>query len=209
MSTGEQAARKAMLDGLWRQNPVFRQILGICSALAVTNLVLNTLVMCAALTSVTALSCLTVSLLRAWTPRRIRMMVQVLVIGFYVMIVDIALRAYWPEMHTALGPFVGLIITNCIIMGRCEAFATTNPPVPSFLDGLWSGLGYSAVLVLVAFFRELLGMGTLLGVPVPYFATAWDRWIIMVMPPGAFFTLAFVIWFFRARQKAPGKGGTP
>ena len=134
-------------------------------------------------------------------------MVQVLVIGFYVMIVEIALRAYWPEMHAALGPFVGLIITNCIIMGRCEAFAATNPPVASFLDGLWSGLGYSAVLLLVAFFRELMGMGTLLGVPVPYFSAMWDKWVIMVMPPGAFFTLAFAIWFFRSRQKATGKGG--
>ncbi len=209
MSTGEQTARKAMLDGLWRQNPVFRQILGICSALAVTNLVLNTLVMCAALTSVTAMSCLTVSLLRTWTPRRIRMMVQVLVIGFYVMIVEIALRAYWPEMHAALGPFVGLIITNCIIMGRCEAFAATNPAVSSFLDGLWNGLGYSVVLLLVAFFRELLGMGTVFGVPVPYFSTMWDKWIIMVMPPGAFFALAFAVWFFRGRQRAPGKGGAP
>ncbi len=203
MTPRESAARKAMLDGLWRNNPIFRQVLGICSTLAVTNLLLNTAVMCAALTFTTALSCLTVSLLRNWTPRRIRMMVQVLIIAFYVIIIDLILRAFWPEMSTALGPFVGLIITNCIIMGRCEAFAGSNRPVPSLLDGFWSGLGYSCILLLIAFFRELLGMGTLFGWPVPYFATTWDKWIIMVMPPGAFFTLALIVWFFRSRQTAP------
>ena len=203
MSPQETAARKAMLDGLWRNNPIFRQVLGICSTLAVTNLLLNTTVMCAALTLTTALSCLTVSLLRNWTPRRIRMMVQVLIIAFYVIIVDLILKAYWPEMSVALGPFVGLIITNCIIMGRCEAFAASNRPAPSLLDGFFSGLGYSLILLIIAFFRELLGMGTLFGWPVPFFSTTWDKWIIMVMPPGAFFTLALVIWFFRSRQGAP------
>jgi Na+-transporting NADH:ubiquinone oxidoreductase subunit D len=203
MSPQETAARKAMLDGLWRNNPIFRQVLGICSTLAVTNLLLNTTVMCAALTLTTALSCLTVSLLRHWTPRRIRMMVQVLIIAFYVIIVDLFLKAYWPEMSVALGPFVGLIITNCIIMGRCEAFAASNRPAASLLDGFFSGLGYSLILLIIAFFRELLGMGTLFGWPIPFFSTTWDKWIIMVMPPGAFFTLALVIWFFRSRQGAP------
>ncbi len=203
MSPQETAARQAMLDGLWRNNPIFRQVLGICSTLAVTNLLLNTTVMCAALTLTTALSCLTVSLLRNWTPRRIRMMVQVLIIAFYVIIVDLFLKAYWPEMSVALGPFVGLIITNCIIMGRCEAFAASNRPAPSLLDGFFSRLGYSLILLIIAFFRELLGMGTLFGWPVPFFSTTWDKWIIMVMPPGAFFTLALVVWFFRSRQGAP------
>ncbi|MBN1671345.1 MAG: NADH:ubiquinone reductase (Na(+)-transporting) subunit D [Kiritimatiellae bacterium] len=189
---------QTVLDALWRDNPVFRQILGICSALAVTNLVLNTLVMCAALTFTTALSACTVSLLRRWTPDRIRMMVQTLVIAFYVILIDIWLKAFWPEMGRALGPFVGLIITNCIVMGRCEAFAKANPPGLACLDGLFSGLGYSFVLLSIAVVRELLGMGTLLGVPIPYFSGAWDKWIIMVMPPGAFFTLACVVWFFRS-----------
>ena len=191
--------REIMLDGLWRDNPIFRQILGICSTLAVTNVVLNTLVMCVSLTLVTAMSCLTVSLLRHWTPRNIRMMAQTLVIAFYVIIVDLILKAYWPEMSRNLGPFVGLIITNCIIMGRCEAFAGTNRPGPAFWDGLFSGLGYSFVLLLIAAVRELLGMGTLLGVAMPYFSSPyWDKWIIMVMPPGAFFTLATVLWVLRS-----------
>ena len=191
--------REIVLDGLWRDNPIFRQVLGICSALAVTNVVLNTLVMCTSLTLVTALSCLTVSLLRHWTPRNIRMMVQTLIIAFYVIIVDLILRAYWPEMSRNLGPYVGLIITNCIIMGRCEAFAGSNPPVSSFWDGFYNGLGYSLILLAISVVRELLGMGTILGFAMPYFSTPyWDKWIIMVMPPGAFFTLACAIWLFRS-----------
>ncbi|MCX7004786.1 MAG: NADH:ubiquinone reductase (Na(+)-transporting) subunit D [bacterium] len=192
-------ARSVTLDALWYSNPIFRQILGICSTLAVTNLVLNTLVMCSALTIVTGLSSWTVSLLRTIMPRNIRMMVETLIMAFYVIIVDIALRAYWPEMSRNLGPFVGLIITNCILMGRSEAFAISNPPGISLLDGLASGAGYSAVLLLISLVRELLGMGTLLGMPMPFFAGPhWDKWIIMVMPPGAFFMLAVAIWILRS-----------
>lgn len=186
------------LDGLWKDNPIFRQILGICSTLAVTNLVLNTFVMCTALTLVTAFSCLTVSLLRNWTPRTIRMMVQTLIIAFYVMIVDVLLKAYWPDMSRSLGPYVGLIITNCIVMGRCEAFAGSNPALPAFWDGLFSGLGYSFILLGIAVIREGLGMGTFCGWPLPYFSAGWDKWIIMVMPPGGFFVLACVIWGCRS-----------
>lgn len=196
----ETDLQKVVIDGLWRNNPIFRQVLGICSTLAVTNLVLNTAVMCVALIWTLALSCVTVSLLRNYTPRRIRMMVQTLIIAFYVIVVDLALKAYWPEMSRNLGPYVGLIITNCIIMGRCEAYAGTNPPGPAFVDGLFNGLGYSAILLLIAFFRELLGMGTLLGYDVPYFSTHWDKWIIMVMPPGAFFMLGSVVWVFRSMK---------
>ncbi|MCX7846748.1 MAG: NADH:ubiquinone reductase (Na(+)-transporting) subunit D [bacterium] len=197
---------KIALEAVWYNNPIFRQILGICSTLAVTNLVLNTLVMCAALTAVTGLSSLTVSLLREWTPRNIRMMVETLIMAFYVILVDVALAAYWPEMRKNLGPFVGLIITNCILMGRAEAFAITNPPWPSLVDGVMSGLGYSMILVIIAVVRELFGMGTICGVAVPYFSSEyWDKWIIMVMPPGAFFMLALVIWAFRSY--APEAGG--
>lgn len=198
-------AKQIIIDGLWTNNPIFRQVLGICSTLAVTNLVLNTVVMCTALTLTTAFSCVTVSLLRNYTPRRIRMMVQTLIIASYVILVDIILKAYWPEMSENLGPYVGLIITNCIIMGRCEAFAGSNPPVPAFIDGFFNGLGYSLVLLGVAFVRELLGMGTVLGYPMPYFSTVWDKWIIMVMPPGAFFTLAGIIWLCRSIRTAEEK----
>ncbi len=195
---------KIILDGLWHNNPIFRQVLGICSTLAVTNLVLNTLVMCVSLTLVMSASCLTVSILRNWTPRNIRMMVQTLIIAFYVIIVDLILKAYWPRMSTQLGPYVGLIITNCIIMGRCEAFAGSNKPIGAMIDGFFNGLGYSFLLLSIALFRELLGMGTILGFAVPYFSSGWDKWIIMVMPPGAFFTLAVIIWVcrsFKAREE--------
>jgi len=206
---GGKVNQEILMNGLWRDNPVFRQVLGICSALAVTNLVINTAVMCVALTLVTGLSCLTVSLLRRQTPRTIRMMVQTLIIAFYVVIVDVILRGYWPQMSRSLGPYVGLIITNCIIMGRCEAFASANEPLPSLLDGLANGLGYSLILLGVAFLRELLGMGTLLGYPMPYFSTEhWDKWIIMVMPPGAFFALAVLVWLSRSiRPKGQEKKG--
>lgn len=198
--------KQIVMDGLWRENPIFRQILGICSTLAVTNVVLNTAVMCISLTLVTAMSCLTVSLLRDWTPRNIRMMVQTLVIAFYVIIVDLILKAYWPEMSRNLGPFVGLIITNCIVMGRCEAFAGANPPVPSFMDGFFNGLGYSFVLLAISVVRELFGMGTILGFEIPYFSTPyWDKWIIMVMPPGAFFALASIIWLCRSIKPKESK----
>jgi Na+-transporting NADH:ubiquinone oxidoreductase subunit D len=196
--TAVKTSRQIILDGLWFDNPIFRQILGICSTLAVTNVVVNTLVMCVSLSLVTALSCATVSAMRTQTPRSIRMMVQVLIIAFYVIIVDLLLKAYWPDMSRQLGPYVGLIITNCIVMGRCEAFAGSYPPWPSFLDGLFSGIGYSVVLLAIAAFRELLGMGTILGFAMPYFSTQWDKWIIMVMPPAGFFVLAMVMWICRS-----------
>ena len=155
--------KKLLVEGLWRNNPVFKQVLGICSTLAVTNLVLNTAVMCVALIFTLSLSSATVSVLRTFTPRNIRMMVETLIIAFYVIIVDVLLKAYWPEMSSNLGPYVGLIITNCIVMGRCEACGTSNPPKTAFLDGLFNGLGYTFILLIVATFREILGMGTFLG----------------------------------------------
>ncbi len=194
-------ASKIIVDGLWRNNPIFKQVLGICSTLAVTNLVLNTAVMCAALVFTLSFSTATVSLLRRFTPRNIRMMVETLIIAFYVIVVDVVLKAYWPQMSGSLGPYVGLIITNCIVMGRCEAYGNVNPLGRAFLDGFFNALGYSFVLVIIAVFRELLGMGTLLGYPMPYFSGPhWDKWIIMVMPPGAFFMLGIVTWVFRSIQ---------
>ncbi|AQT69489.1 Na(+)-translocating NADH-quinone reductase subunit D [Anaerohalosphaera lusitana] len=207
MTNGEQAKTTGgiMVQGLWYNNPVFRQILGICSTLAVTNVVMNTLVMCVSLTLVLTFSALTVSALRKVTPHSIRMMVQTLIIAFYVIIVDVILKGYWPEMSENLGPYVGLIITNCIIMGRCEGFARSNPIWPSIVDGFSNGVGYSMLLLVIATSRELLGMGSILGYPMPYFSTIWDKWTIMVMPPGAFFALACTIWLcrsFKPREEA-------
>ena len=188
-------------DDLWRNNPVTVQILGICSTLAVTNILMNTLAMSIGLIFVTAFSALTISLIRNIIPQRIRMMVQVLIISSYVVIVDIVLKAYVPSISKALGPYVGLIITNCIIMGRMEAFASNNSPDMAFLDGVMSGIGYSWVLLIIAFVRELLGFGTILGIPVldPLFRTlgaseGWIQWAFMIMAPGGFFMLALFIW---------------
>jgi Na+-transporting NADH:ubiquinone oxidoreductase subunit D len=188
-------------DDLWKNNPVTVQILGICSTLAVTNIFLNTLIMGLGLTFVTAFSSLTISLMRNIIPARVRMMVQTLVIACFVVIVDIVLKAYVPDISKALGPYVGLIITNCIIMGRLEAFASSNKPVMSFLDGFMSGIGYSYVLLVIAFFRELLGFGTILGFQVMNplmhsmgYSEGWIQWAFMIMAPGGFFMLALYIW---------------
>ncbi|MHC4758389.1 MAG: Rnf-Nqr domain containing protein [Planctomycetota bacterium] len=190
---------KIAFEGIWLNNPVFKQVLGICSTLAVTNLVLNTIVMCVALVFTLSLSSMTVSILRKFTPRNIRMMIETLIIAFYVIIVDVILKAYWPEMSNNLGPYVGLIITNCIVMGRCESCGNANPPAVAFFDGMFNALGYSLVLLIIATFREAMGMGTFMGVALPYFSGPyWDKWIIMVMPPGAFFMLGIVTWILRS-----------
>ena len=182
--------------GLWKDNPVLRQVLGICSTLAVTNLLVNTLVMNAGLIFTLSMSSLTVSILRNYTPMRIRMMAQTLIIASYVIIVDIMIKAYLPDISEALGPYVGLIITNCIIMGRCEAFAKNNSPWPSFLDGVAVGLGYAFVLSIIAIFREVLGFGTVFGYRV--MPDGFTPWTIMIMAPGAFFMLGIFVWVVRS-----------
>jgi len=196
-----QKAIDIIKDDLWKNNPVTVQILGICSTLAVTNIFLNTLIMGLGLTFVTAFSALIISLIRDIIPPRVRMMVQVLVISSFVVIVDISLKATLPNISKALGPYVGLIITNCIIMGRMEAFASSNKPGSAFLDGVMTGFGYSWVLLVIAFFRELLGFGSLLGIPVldPLMMSlgaseGWIQWAFMIMAPGGFFMLAIFIW---------------
>ena len=183
-------------DGLWRDNPVLRQVLGICSTLAVTNLMVNTLVMNAGLIFTLSMSSLTVSLLKTYTPMRIRMMVQTLIIASYVIIVDIVIKAFLPSISEALGPYVGLIITNCIIMGRCEAFARNNPPWSSFLDGLAVGIGYAFVLSMIAVIREALGFGTFFGYRI--MPQDFVPWTIMIMAPGAFFMLGIFVWVVRS-----------
>ncbi|NCA83610.1 MAG: NADH:ubiquinone reductase (Na(+)-transporting) subunit D [Opitutae bacterium] len=190
---------KILKDGLLVENPIFRQVLGICSALAVTNLVVNTLFMGFGVTFATALTAFTVSLLRNYIPVRIRMIVQVVIIACYVMMIDILIKAVAPDIHRFIGPYVGLIITNCIIMGRAEAFASQNKPLPALVDGFANGLGYTAVLVAIAIVREIMGFGTVLGFALPARDLWWHQWTIMVMPPGAFFMLAILTWFARAR----------
>ena len=187
--------KKVLRGNLGADNPVFVQVLGICSTLAVTNVVKNTLVMCLGLVFTLTLSNATVSALRKWIPSRVRMMVEVLIIACYVIIVDIVLKAYLPDVSRQLGPYVGLIITNCIIMGRAEAFALTNPPWLSAVDGFSAGIGYSYVLLSISAFREILGSGTFWGYTVVW--EGWTNWSIMVMAPGAFFVLAIFIWIVK------------
>jgi len=182
-------------ENVWTNNPVFVQVLGICSTLAVTNNLTNTLIMSLGVMFVTAFSSLTVSVLKRSIPRKVRMIVQTLIIAFYVIILDILLRAYLPDVSKALGPYVGLIITNCIIMGRAEAFAQSNTPLLSFWDGISSGLGYGWVLMSIAFVRELLGFGSLFGFTV--LPEMIPRWTIMVMAPSAFFLMGGLIWIIK------------
>jgi len=191
--------KQTLKEGLWLNNPISIQILGICSALAVTNRLENSLIMGAAVIFVAIGSNLFVSLLRTATPRRIRMIAEVALIATFVILFDQFLKAFYWDMSKRLGPYVGLIITNCIIMGRAEAFALQNPPVVSMVDGLANGLGYTLVLGLVGFFRELLGNGTVLGVDV-----LSQNWYqpnqVMILAPGAFFALGFLIAVFNAIQ---------
>ncbi len=194
-----QSSREIFKNGILGDNPVYRQVLGICSALAVTNRLSNTLLMGFGVIFTTTLSNWTVSLLRNYTPRRIRMIAQVLIIASYVMMVDILIRAWAPDIHRFIGPYVGLIITNCIIMGRAEGFAGKNPPWPSLLDGFACGVGYTLVLIAIAVVREPLGFGTILGHELPALDLWWHSWTIMLMPPGAFFMLAIVTWFARSQ----------
>jgi Na+-transporting NADH:ubiquinone oxidoreductase subunit D len=184
--------KEIFITSAFKENSVWKQILGICSSLAVTNLMMNSLIMGLGVTFSLIFSSLTISAIRDYTPRSVRMMVQVLIIGAYVIIVDIFLRMKVPEVSKQLGPYVGLIITNCILMGRAEAFAAKNAPVESMIDGLGAGLGYTMVLLTLASIRELFGFGSLFGIQI--LGTWWTKWSIMVMAPSAFFLLAILIW---------------
>ncbi|MHC4394256.1 MAG: NADH:ubiquinone reductase (Na(+)-transporting) subunit D [Planctomycetota bacterium] len=184
-------------DGAWTSNPLAIQVLGICSALAVTNRLENSLVMGAALIFVCVGSNLFVSLLRKYTPHRIRMIAEVAIIATFVILFDQFLKAFYWEMSKQLGPYVGLIITNCIVMGRAEAFALQNPPILSIVDGVANGFGYAAVLAIIGFFRELLGTGEVMRI-----AVLKSEWYtgnqLMILAPGAFFALGIVIAIFNA-----------
>ena len=184
-------------DGAWSNNPLAIQILGICSALAVTNRLENSLVMGAALIFVCVGSNLLVSLLRKHTPHRIRMIAEVAIIATFVIVFDQFLKAFYWDMSKQLGPYVGLIITNCIVMGRAEAFALQNPPILSIVDGVANGLGYAVILAIIGFFRELLGTGEIFGYEV-----LSGQWYapnqLMILAPGAFFALGIVIAVFNA-----------
>jgi Na+-transporting NADH:ubiquinone oxidoreductase subunit D len=184
-----------MISGLFKNNPILIQVLGICSTLAVTNVLKNTVVMGVAMIFVCGFSSFTVSLLRKLIPSRVRMMAEILIIATGVILVDIVLKAHLPDISKQLGPYVGLIITNCIVMGRCEAYALSNPPMQSWLDGISNASGYAVVLIIIATIRELLGSGSLWGVQI--MGDWWTNWSVMVMAPGGFFVLAVLLWIVK------------
>ncbi len=197
--------KEILISPIFNNNPIALQILGICSALAVTTGMQTALVMTLAVTLVTAFSNLFVSLIRNQIPGSIRIICQMAIIASLVIVVDQVLKAYAYDISKQLSVFVGLIITNCIVMGRAEAFAMKNPPLPSFIDGIGNGLGYGVILMVVAFFRELLGAGKLFGVVV--FETVNNGgWYtpngLMLLAPSAFFLIGLLIWGLRVWKSA-------
>ena len=196
--------RQTLLGPLSRNNPVIVQVLGICSALAVTAKLEPAFVMAVSVTAVLAFSNVIISLLRNTIPGSIRIIVQLVVVASLVIIVDQVLKAYAYDVSKQLSVFVGLIITNCILMGRLEAFALGHGPWESFLDGVGNGVGYGIILVIVAFFRELLGSGTLFGypfIPQVFYDWGYQNNGLMILPPMALITVACIIWVHRLRNK--------
>ena len=195
------SAKEVLVDPIFNNNPIALQVLGICSALAVTVQMSTTLVMCVAVTFVTTLSSFFVSTIRNYIPTNIRIIVQMTIIASLVIVVDQVLQAVAYDISKSLSVFVGLIITNCIVMGRAEAFAMQNPPVMSALDGLGNSLGYSIILILVALIREPLGSGTLLGYEI-FPLVSNGGWYqpngMMLLSPSAFFIIGGLIWALRA-----------
>lgn len=193
--------KESLLSPIFTNNPIALQILGICSALAVTTGLNVTIVMCIAVIIVTGFSNFFVSLVRNFIPGSIRIIVQMTIIASLVIVVDQVLKAVVYDISKQLSVFVGLIITNCIVMGRAEAYAMKNPPLPSFLDGIGNGIGYSVILLMVAFVRELFGSGTLFGAEIFPLATEGGWYVtngMLLLPPSAFFIIGFIIWGIRA-----------
>lgn len=196
--------KQVLFDPIFNNNPIGLQILGICSALAVTSNLKTALVMSIALTLVTGFSNLFISMIRSQIPSSIRMIVQMVIIASLVIVVDQVLKAYAYSLSKQLSVFVGLIITNCIVMGRAEAFAMQNPPVVSFFDGIGNGLGYSAMLIVLGIVRELFGAGKLMGytiIPVVNDGGWYQPNGLLLLPPSAFFLIGLFIWGIRTWKK--------
>lgn len=201
MALFDKKTKRTLTDPMWSNNPISIQVLGICSALAVTVKMDTALVMSLALISVVALSNAIISSIRRFIPSNIRILVMLSIVATLVIVADQILKALVYDISKQLSVFVGLIITNCILLGRAEAYAMANPPGKAFLDGLGNGLGYAWILMAVAFFRELLGSGRLFGYPVvPQFLYNWgyENNGIMMLAPGAFLLLGIIIWVQRA-----------
>jgi Na+-transporting NADH:ubiquinone oxidoreductase subunit D len=200
-----QTKREMLIDPLVDNNPITLQVLGICSALAVTSSMQVALVMSIAVTLVTAFSSMFISMLRNHIPGSIRIIVQMVIIASLVIMVDQVLKAYAFETSKTLSVFVGLIITNCIVMGRAEAFAMQNPPIASFIDGIGNGLGYGLILMLVGVVRELFGSGSLFGFTILQTVNNGGWYVpngLLLLPPSAFFVIGLLIWAFRSWKPA-------
>ncbi|ACK53583.1 MAG TPA: NADH:ubiquinone reductase (Na(+)-transporting) subunit D [Thauera aminoaromatica] len=196
--------KEVLLNPILNNNPIALQILGICSALAVTSNLKTAVVMSIALTLVTACSSMFISMIRSQIPSSIRMIVQMVIIASLVIVVDQLLRAYAFSLSKQLSVFVGLIITNCIVMGRAEAFAMQNPPLLSFMDGIGNGLGYSAMLITLGVIRELFGAGKLFGIEIIALAKDGGWYVpngLLLLPPSAFFLIGLIIWGLRTWKK--------
>lgn len=197
--------RKILFDPILDNNPIILQVLGICSALAVTSKLTTTITMCIALTVVTALSNAAISVVRNHIPSSIRIIVQMTIISSLVIVTDQFIKAYAFTISKDLSVFVGLIITNCIVMGRAEAYAMKHPPLPSLLDGFGNGLGYSALLLVIGTIRELLGSGSLLGYPILILERDGGWYVpngLLLLPPSAFFLIGMIIWVVRSWKPA-------
>jgi Na+-transporting NADH:ubiquinone oxidoreductase subunit D len=195
-----ESAKELLFNSVFKRNPIALLVLGICSALAVTGQMATAFVMCVCVTLVTGFSNLTISIVRKRIPNSVRIGLQIMVIATLVILVDQILKAFYFELSKQLSIFVGLIITNCIIMGRAEGFAMSNPPIPSFVDGIANGLGYSLVLMLVAFVRELFGSGSVFGYEVLKLTTNGGWYTangMLILPASAFFLIAIIIWVMR------------
>lgn len=191
--------------GLWSEHTVISSTLGICSALAITNSVENGIAMGLGVTFTAMMASLVTSLIRDYIPMRLRMITYMVIISTFVIAVDLFFQGFFPGISRSLGPYVSLIITNCLIMGRCEAFAFKNSPGLAALDAFAHGLGYSLVLLVMSAIRELLAFGTLLNIDV--LGAGWTNWTVMAMAPGGFFMLAVVVWIVRTLQPGGAEEG--
>jgi len=197
-----QAAQE-FLKGLWKENPVFISVLGMCPALAVTNTAINSLAMGLATTFVLLCSSILVSLLKSIIPKQVRITAYIIIIATFVTVVDFSLAAFLPAIHKELGAFIALIVVNCLILGRQEAFASKNPVGLSILDALGMSLGFTFAMLCIGMPREILGSGSLFNIPL--FGDSFEPWVVMILPPGGFFMLGFLLlgfnWYAQRKKE--------
>jgi Na+-translocating ferredoxin:NAD+ oxidoreductase subunit E len=207
MSPRQTTPSEDLIRGIWKENPVLIQLLGLCPALAVTNTVENAIAMAAATTFVLVGSSTLISLVKDLIPKEVRISAYILVIATFVTLVDLILNATFPVIHKNLGAFIALIVVNCMILGRQEAFASKRPVGRAVLDAVGTSAGFTIALLMMGTFREVLGNGSILDYAV--FGDGFEPWVIMILPPGGFFTLGFILLALSWREERKGRGGRP